>query len=85
MVSQTSFEAYQSIVNLGNKQQVVFDVIDKLGGATNEQIANHLGWPINRVTGRVNELYKLKMLEVTGLRPTIAGRNAKVWSVVEID
>lgn len=83
MIAQTSIDAYHSINHLGQKQQAVYDTIGILGGATNEQISRHLGWQINRVTGRVNELYKLKLLEVTGVRPNVSGKSAKVWSVVE--
>ena len=83
MISQTSLDAYSTINDLGKKQQIVYETIEELGGATNEQISRHLGWQINRVTGRVNELYKLNMLEVTGVRPNVSGKSAKVWSVVE--
>ena len=48
----------QTQKNIGEKQKVVYSVIKAKGGATNRMIARHLGWDINRVTGRVTELVK---------------------------
>lgn len=58
-MQQTSLEAFES-VNLGKKQNEVFIAVQLLamryGDSTNAEIAQHLGWPINRVTSRVHEL-----------------------------
>ncbi len=39
-------------------RQQVFIAIRKLGVCNDRMIAEYLGWPINRVTGRRNELVK---------------------------
>lgn len=59
MQSKTSLLAYIEVLeNLGEKQLIVLQTIKKLGECNNKMIANELGWEINRVTGRVNELHK---------------------------
>jgi predicted transcriptional regulator len=81
-VSGTSKEAYAKLRDkLGDKQLKVFEAIDRLGVASNEAIADHLGWPINRVTGRVSELKKFGFIDVEGLGKNKSGFSAKLWSV----
>ena len=50
---------------LSEKQKTVYQVLDVHGPKTNRQIAKHLGWDINRVTGRVTELVNLGMVTST--------------------
>lgn len=83
-VSYTSRSAYKSLKDLGDKQRVVYEAIKTLRRATNEQIAEHLGWEINRITGRVNELSHYGMVAVDGLGKTKSGRTAKVWVVKDL-
>ncbi len=85
MISQTSLFAYKSIKELGDKQQVVYEAVKYLGRATNEQIADYLGWTINRVTGRCTELRNFNLLAVDGLGKTKSNRSAKVWVIKTID
>jgi hypothetical protein len=81
-VSLTSREAYASIQKkLGAKQQIVFDTIKELGKASNEMLADHLGWSINRITPRVCELKKYGLVGVEGLGVNKSGFSAKMWSV----
>lgn len=79
MIAETSRLAYQSIKELGNKQRQVYDVIKEYEPVTNEQIADLLGWSINRITGRVNELAKMGYVVQHGYGRTRAGRTAKQW------
>lgn len=53
-------------VNIGAKQKTVYAVILDKGMATNRMIAKHLGWDINRVTGRVTELVNLGKITANG-------------------
>jgi len=47
---------------------------------TNSEIAKSLGWSINRVTPRVNELVKLGQVEDGGKKPcSITGRIVHCW------
>lgn len=81
-VALTSKEAYAKIQDkLGDKQFIVFETIRELGVATNEMIAEHLGWPINRVTGRVSELRNYGVVDVEGVGLNKSGHSAKLWSV----
>jgi transcription initiation factor IIE alpha subunit len=60
----TSGMAYASIQdNLGQNQQIVYKVIQRLGEANNQQIGRELGWEINKVTPRVYELRDKNMVE----------------------
>lgn len=82
---ETSFPAYEEVLseNLGKKQQAVMDVIvDSRIGLTNKEIAEKLGWPINTVTPRTNELVKMGWVEADGKRQ-INGRMAIVWNEVK--
>ena len=69
--------------DLPDKRQRVYEAILLLtssehpNGVTRKQIAKHLGWPINCVTGRVTELRDIEHLiveEGTELTPCYDGR-----------
>ena len=81
-VRDTSIESYHKIENLGDKQQKVLLAIQDLGRCTDRQIATRLGWEINRVTGRRNELDKggyIRAFEKTHDAET--NRNVWLWEV----
>lgn len=81
-VAGTSQEAYEKIQDkLGFKQMVVYETIKRLGAATNETIADHLGWPINQVTGRVTELKRFGVVAAEGRGLNKTGFTAQLWSV----
>ena len=55
---KTSKPAYEEAkISINKKQQFVYDAIIKLGVCNDHQIAEELGWPINRVTPRRGELF----------------------------
>jgi DNA-binding MarR family transcriptional regulator len=81
-MSHTSKEAYASIVSsLGEKQRIVLSALGELGIANNRAIAHQLGWEINRVTGRVNELRKLGRVELAYTNKDVTGKRTKCWRV----
>lgn len=85
-VANTSMMAYEALLDkLGEKQQIVYEAIKELGAATNDQIADHLGWTINRVTGRVTELKKYGLVDVEGIGISNSGNSAKVWSIRDLN
>ena len=49
-------QSYWSVENLGDKQSVVYFCIHDNPGISDRQISKKLGWEINRVTARRNEL-----------------------------
>lgn len=85
-VSVTSKTAYQKIQGLlGDRQMQVYEAIGELGIASNEMIADHLKWPINRVTGRVTELRRYGLVDVEGLGRNKTGFTAKLWGVRDLN
>lgn len=85
-VAETSLEAYQSIKEkLGTKQTIVYEALKTLGRASNEEIADYLGWPINRVTGRMTELRNFDMVAVAGITRNKSGFSAKLWAPCDIN
>lgn len=85
-MAQTSLFAYKSIKRkLGAKQQTVYLALKELGKATNENLADYLGWPINQVTGRVNELFRYGMVINQGTALSKSGRPSKVWAPKDVN
>lgn len=82
-MSKTSLFAYNSIQELGNKQMEVFEKIVELQPCSNKTIAESLNWEINRVTGRVNELAKKRLIKSEKNARNGIGRLEKLWEVKE--
>ena len=85
MYQQTSLFAYKSVLpKLGEKQREVLSVFEDnpYHDYTNMELAEHLGWGINRVTPRVKELRshgyleekEKRLCEITGFRVIAWGR-----------
>ena len=71
MVTDTSRMAYENIKHLlSEKQADVLAVfrINKHKSWTNMELSVALGWSVNRVTPRTNELRKMGMLRTAGKR-----------------
>lgn len=87
-VSQTSFVAYAQEIEpkLGERQQRVYHLLKhSMGDMTNTEISQALGWPINTVTPRCNELRKMKVVELAQQRTCrVTGRMAKAWRITRI-
>jgi len=76
----TSLEAYDSIkADLSRKRAEVLKVIEDNEPVCNFQVAQILGWPINCVTGRRNELEKLGLIEKSHKGTSPTGRSAYYW------
>ncbi len=79
-MQDTSLDAWSGIIqSLGPKQQIVFEALQN-NPASNRTLSKRIGWEINRITGRVNELRKKGLvkrmfIEYDGNRPVI------VWGV----
>ncbi len=83
-VAQTSLFAYRSIAGrLGDKQSLVLSRIEEIQPCSNKQIAKSLGWEINRVTGRVNELAKMGLIKTERTAINEYGRSEKLWEIKE--
>lgn len=67
----TSLQAYHEIAHtLPQKRRAVFEAIHRAGeqGATLFELVDALGWPVNRVSGRVTELKEAQAIADTGER-----------------
>lgn len=82
-VASTSLFAYRTISNLGEKQSKVLEKIEEMQPCSNKQIARALGWEINRVTGRVNELAKIGLIKTEKIAKGETGRPEKLWQIKE--
>lgn len=84
-VSQTSLDAYLQLVasrKLNVNQVIILDLFKKLNGqpVSNLDVANMLGWSINRVTPRILELRKMERLMHTGYKTQLeTGRRVMLW------
>lgn len=81
-VASTSCAALEGMMTrneLSDRRRDVLDAIIDLGKATNEDIAEHLSWKLNRVTGRTTELHKMGFVEVAGIGRSRAGNSSKLW------
>ena len=87
MIQDTSLEAYREIqAKLGNRQKQILYWIRRStkeqGNVTNMELADAIGWSINRVTPRVYELRKKgKVVLDEKRRCTVTGRRACAWRV----
>lgn len=79
-VQATSLAAYDSVA-LGARQAEVLAAITELGECTDQQIADRLGWTINRVTPRRGELEEAGLVIRTAVRPGPTGRKVSVWRI----
>ena len=86
MTRTTQLEAFHALQNLSGKRKIVYDEIKRFTkapryrGLTNREIADRLGWEINRVTGRVTELFDRGMILTNETRLHVkTNRNHTVW------
>ena len=83
-VQATSKAAFNTLNNIGQRQTDVLSVIRTFGTACNQKIADHLGVPVNQVTGRVFELRKLGLVaeDHRAIWPA-TGRTVIWWAEVQ--
>ena len=86
MIRKTQVDALKAITNLNGKRKIVYDEIKRFTkdpryiGLTNREIADRLGWEINRVTGRVTELFDRGMIITNTTRLNAStNRQHTVW------
>lgn len=82
--SITSLNAYYGEVKetMADSQNKILDVLEKHWELSNSEIANILGWSINRVTPRVLELRDQGLVRFVCQRKCrITGRTVKTWTL----
>jgi DNA-binding MarR family transcriptional regulator len=83
-IRKTQIDSLKALTpTIGIKQQTVYGVIKSKGKITNRMIAKHLGWDINRVTGRVTELVSLGMVTAEGThKDKQTNRTVTLWKAL---
>ena len=81
--SLTSLPAYQvAKENINDKQKIIYNTIKKLGICSDHQIADFLGWTINRVTPRRGELHDSgKIIRAYRDKDFETGRTVSFWKI----
>lgn len=85
--TDTSRLAYASKVRptLGLRQVQVLEAMKERQDWSNTELSKALGWPINTVTPRVNELRKYGCVEFAGKRVChVTGLRVMAWKRVEL-
>lgn len=84
-VARESLQAYD-MVDLNRRQREVLDAIVALHAAgkrpCDQDIADHLDWTINRVTGRRGALVEAGKVVKAGTKLNRFGRRVSVWMPV---
>lgn len=83
-VQSTSLFTYRNEVlpTLGARQKSVMDELAKCENMTNGELAVALGWQINRVTPRTNELVKAgRVVEACRRSCRVTGRRCIAWRI----
>ena len=88
MMQQTSLYAYYQLksdpIEFGTKQEIVYNEIERIGPATDKQIAGSLNFQINSVTPRRGELVKMGIIEKKGIFfNEKTNRPETLWGVLE--
>jgi predicted ArsR family transcriptional regulator len=85
VVAQTSLLAYAEIRDsLGAKQLQVYEALKNIEPASNWDVAEFLRWPINQVTGRMNELCYRGLVQVEVIGMSKFGKKEKRWSTRDL-
>jgi len=81
MIQDTSLHAYAlATQHLGAKQKTVLDALRFFPDATNAELGQRLGWPVNRVTPRCLELRRMGLILDAGKRRCkVTGSVAHAW------
>lgn len=82
---ETQLAAYRTLGNLPEKRRKVAKAVGN--GATLYELTKILGWPVNRVSGRVTELVEAGVVEDSGekrINPESNKANI-VWRLVGIE
>ncbi len=82
-MKKTQVQSFRHINQKTKKRNQVLDAIRFLKGATLFEICDVLGWPVNCITGRVNELCKAELIKDSGKikKNPKTNRSAIIWAL----
>lgn len=80
-MQQTSLDAYNSLTEdkISERQRQVFEALQVIFPATNRQVSDYSGIPINVVTPRMGELRKKGLVEEAYVGFDVSNRPALYW------
>ena len=81
-VDRCSLDAFRELERIGalaRCEEIVLEHLKLLGRGTNQQLADLLGWTINRVTPRVKALREKGIVRRVGYIQSDQGRRCNVW------
>lgn len=81
----TSVLSFDSISDLGERQQKVLKSLFVYGPATNLELSRRLALPINSICPRTNELREKGLVAMAGTVKETTGRRAIVWKINNSD
>lgn len=82
IATDTRNESFHALSEISTKQQAVLDTVKSYGPITDRDIADRLGWTINRVTGRRNELVAMGAVSRAGkVLDASTNRNVSTWGI----
>lgn len=67
-LENTKTQSLKKVTNFSDIHQEVLSMINKYPECSRSELANYLGWPINRVTPRVRELLDMEKISVSGTK-----------------
>lgn len=80
-VATTSRQAFEKLQDtLTDREMSVYEALQDLGQATNDELSEYLKWPINQVTGRVTGLVNKGYVIIAGIGKSKLGNSAKIWT-----
>jgi len=81
-MQQTSIIAYLQLQpELSTRQEQIYKTLQKIGVATNKDLSNNTGLPINSITPRILELRKKGLVKAEYYTQQ-NGRTAIAWGIV---
>lgn len=80
-LNTNSLLAYQAIQNLGSKQREVYEYIQEHQPCYLEQISEGVNSPMHCVSGRINDLKRMGMVQTEGKCENARGREVDLLSV----
>ncbi|HEU5187073.1 MAG TPA: hypothetical protein VFT87_01075 [Candidatus Saccharimonadales bacterium] len=84
-MQMSSIEAYAKLRHIGRKERTVLGVILQNGPVSNQEIADTLGWPVNRVTGRTFGLRHKGLVEEAYREAYKTGVRVIHWQAVVLN
>mgnify|MGYP000321143565 CR=1 FL=1 len=83
-IRQTQVDSFNELqTEISDRQKSVYSALTIHGPSTNRSIAKHLGWDINRVTGRVTELVSRGMVIAEGThKDKQTNRTVTLWKAL---